>query len=73
MEKEIKTIDGIQKAKKVRSFPEGEKCMITKLPLERRDKILQCPSCQSHFIDRYLAEWLKQGKPCPVCKTKLKI
>ncbi len=47
----------------------GEVCMISKLPIEDDDNLLQCPFCSSYFIKKYLEEWTKNNKTCPVCKS----
>ncbi|MGC9779617.1 MAG: hypothetical protein HZR80_10285 [Candidatus Heimdallarchaeota archaeon] len=47
----------------------GEVCMISKLPIEDDDNVLQCPFCSSYFIKKYLEEWTKNNKTCPVCKS----
>ncbi|HUT80302.1 MAG TPA: hypothetical protein VMZ29_03790 [Candidatus Bathyarchaeia archaeon] len=63
----------ILRAKRAYSVTSNEVCMISKLPITRDDKVLQCPSCQSFFIEEYLAEWLEEKQYCPVCKIALKV
>ena len=53
--------------------PLEEMCMISKLPLRTDQNVLQCPSCESYFIKKYLEDWLREKDVCPVCKFKLKI
>ncbi len=53
--------------------PLEEMCMISKLPLRTDQDVLQCPSCESYFIKKYLEDWLREKDVCPVCKFKLKI
>lgn len=53
--------------------PLEEMCMISKLPLRTDQDVLQCPSCESYFIKKYLEDWLREKDICPVCKFKLKI
>jgi len=53
--------------------PSNEMCRISKLPLRTDQDVLQCPSCESYFIKKYLEDWLRENDVCPVCKFKLKI
>ncbi len=57
----------------ITSPPLEEMCMISKLPLRTDQDVLQCPSCESYFIKKYLEDWLREKDNCPVCKFKLKI
>lgn len=50
---------------------QNEKCMISKTEIQEDDEILQCPFCSSYFIKKYLEEWLRKHKTCPVCQNKL--
>ena len=50
---------------------EGETCMISKLPIEEDERVLQCPFCSSYFIKEYLEEWTEEHDSCPVCKKKI--
>ncbi|MBN1329979.1 MAG: hypothetical protein JXA54_10945 [Candidatus Heimdallarchaeota archaeon] len=71
---ESKTLaeSGLLKAKRIYSLRSEEVCMISKIPLTRNNQILQCPSCQSFFIEEYLIKWLQEKPYCPVCKAPLK-
>ena len=46
-------------------------CMVCKLFLEKNDKILQCPICESLYHRDHLLEWIKIKKRCPVCSQVL--
>ena len=49
----------------------GEVCMISKLPIEESESVLQCPFCSSYFLKEYLEEWTEENDICPVCKKKI--
>ena len=51
----------------------GTICMISKTLLDDQDKVLQCPKCNSYFVESYLVEWIEEHITCPVCKYPLKI
>lgn len=57
----------------ITNAPSNELCRISKLPLRTDQDVLQCPSCESYFIKKYLEDWLREKDVCPVCKFKLKI
>ncbi|MHA1739679.1 MAG: hypothetical protein ACTSXA_02540 [Candidatus Heimdallarchaeota archaeon] len=46
-------------------------CMVCKLFLSEKDKILQCPICESLYHKDHLLEWITAKKKCPVCTQVL--
>ncbi len=46
-------------------------CMVCKLFLSKKDKILQCPICESLYHKDHLLEWITAKKKCPVCSQVL--
>jgi hypothetical protein len=46
-------------------------CMVCKLFLSKKDKILQCPICESLYHRDHLLEWITVKKKCPVCSQDL--
>lgn len=55
----------------VDSFPENEKCRITKLDLTEEREVVRCPHCKSLFIKEYVIDWIKGSKLCPICNSLL--
>jgi hypothetical protein len=51
--------------------PMNEICMVCKLFLKEKDKILQCPVCESLYHRDHLLEWITVKKKCPVCSQVL--
>ena len=49
----------------------NEICQICKLTLRKKQKICQCPGCNSLFHKNHLEEWLETENNCPVCKNRL--
>ena len=45
----------------------GKTCAICKLDIRKRQKITQCPHCQSLFHFNHLKDWFKNNNDCPVC------
>jgi hypothetical protein len=56
----------------VQDPPEKAIGIITKLDLDDEAIALQCTTCESYFIPRYILDWLKTKNYCPVCKTIIK-
>lgn len=49
-----------------------EMCMICKLEIRDKQKVITCPFCKSYFHEDHLIEWIALNEDCPVCKKTLK-